>query len=147
MNIYDKTSTMDYFRIQSEMNSPILTFVRTSSKDPNTWCISLIRKKNRPKKLKMVENSSSVWTSKNWKIGRSLIFPTLVHLTCMFLASKSVIYVQILWLQKVVSNVYLQKEFTKLRRSTSCIFKKCTLYCILFKLFNTRSQIYCWLET
>ena len=114
MNIYDKTSTMDYFRIQSEMNSPILTFVRTSSKDPNTWCISLIRKKNRPKKLKMVENSSSVWTSKNWKIGRSLIFPTLVHLTCMFLASKSVIYVQILWLQKVVSNVYLQKEFTKL---------------------------------
>ena len=32
----------------------------------------------------------------------------------MFLASKSVIYVQILWLQKVVSNVYLQKEFTKL---------------------------------
>ena len=32
----------------------------------------------------------------------------------MFLASKGVIHVQTLWSQKVVSNVSLQKEFTKL---------------------------------
>ena len=32
----------------------------------------------------------------------------------MFLVNKGVIHVQTLWSQKVVSNVSLQKEFTKL---------------------------------
>ena len=35
----------------------------------------------------------------------------------------------------------------KLRQSTSCVFQKCNLHCILFKLSKTRSWIYCRLET
>ena len=46
-----------------------------------------------------------------------LIIPLIMLMmkcTRMFHASKGVIHVQTLWSQKVVSNVSLQKEFTKL---------------------------------
>ena len=46
-----------------------------------------------------------------------LIIPLIMLMmkcTRMFHASKGVIHVQTLWLQKVVSNVSLQKEFTEL---------------------------------
>ena len=38
----------------------------------------------------------------------------MMKCTRMFLVSKGVIHVQTLWSQKVVSNILLQKEFTKL---------------------------------
>ena len=38
----------------------------------------------------------------------------MMKFTRVFLASKGVTHVQTLWSQKVVSNVSLQKEFTKL---------------------------------
>ena len=43
--------------------------------------------------------------------------------------------------QKVVWNDSLQIEFSKLEGLLR--FQKCNLYCILFKLFQTRSLIYC----
>ena len=50
----------------------------------------------------------------------------MMKCTRMFLASKGVIHMQTLWSQKVVLNVSLQREFTKVRRSTSCVSKNVT---------------------
>ena len=50
----------------------------------------------------------------------------MMKCTRTFFASKGVIHMQTLWSQKVVLNVSLQREFTKVRRSTSCVSKSVT---------------------
>ena len=137
---------MDYFRIQSEMNSPILTFVRTSSKDPSTWCISLIRKKTGQKNLKWwriqvqyepqkIEKFAKAWFFQLWCTCPVCSLQAKVWFMCKYCGCKKKF------------RMFTYKKSLQSQMFYLMCFQKCTLYCILFKLFNTRSQIYCWLET
>ena len=41
-------------------------------------------------------------------------------------------------------NMFCYKKSLKIYSVYLICFQKCNLYCIFFKLFKTRSQIYCW---
>ena len=64
----------------------------------------------------------------------------MMKCTRMFHAINDVIHVQNLWSQKLVLNVSLQKEFTKLD-GLPHLFPKMQFILYFFELFEARSQI------